>query len=58
MERHEKWNGAQIHVSYERIEINLKERGVLVHALDVGFPKQEGKGSNADEHYDGLKEYR
>ena len=38
-------------------EVNLKERGVRIPALDVRFPKQESKSADADEHNDYLKKY-
>jgi hypothetical protein len=38
-------------------EVNLKNRGVLIHALDVRFPEQESKITKADEHNDDLKKY-
>jgi hypothetical protein len=58
VERYEKSNGADIHISQKGIfEIDLKERGVRISALEVRFPKQESKSANADEHNDYLKKY-
>ena len=58
IERHEKRNGRDIRIRQKGIfEIDLKERGVRVPALDVRFPKQESKSADADEHNDYLKKY-
>jgi hypothetical protein len=58
IERHEKRNGRYISIREEWIvEVYLKEGGVRVPALDVGFPKHKGKSANADEHNDYLKKY-
>ncbi len=57
IECHEKWNRPDIHKRQKGIfEIDLKERGVRISALDARFPKQESKSANADEHNDYLQE--
>jgi len=59
IERHEKRDGRYIRIRQKRIfEVNLKERGVRVPALDVRLPKHQGKSADADEHNDHLKKYR
>jgi hypothetical protein len=56
IERYEKWNGRDIRIGQKGIfEIDLKERGVRVSALDVRFPEHESKSTNADEYNDELK---
>jgi hypothetical protein len=56
IERHEKWNGPYIRIRQKGIlEINLKERGVRVSALDARLPKHESQSGNPDEHDDYLK---
>jgi len=58
VERHEKRDGRYIRIRQKRIfEVNLKECGVCIPALDVGFPKHKGKSADADEHDDYLKKY-
>jgi hypothetical protein len=37
-------------------EVDLKERGMHIPALDVRLPKQKRKSADPDEHNDGLKE--
>ena len=42
----------------ERVfEVNLKERGMRIPALDLRLPKHESKSADADEHNDYLKKY-
>jgi len=58
IERHEKWNGRYVRIRQKGIfEVNLKERGMRIPALDVGFPKHNGKSADTDEHNDYLKKY-
>jgi hypothetical protein len=58
IERYEKWNGRDIHIRQKGIfEIDLKERGVRISALDVRFPKQERKSANTDKHDYYLEKY-
>jgi hypothetical protein len=58
IECHEKRNGRYVRIRPKEIfEVNLKERGMHVPALDMGFPKHEGKGADADEDNDYLKKY-
>src|SRR6266404_215491 len=58
IERHEKRNGPYIRIRQKGIfEVNLKERGMRIPALDVGFPKHNGKSADTDEHNDYLKKY-
>ena len=41
-----KWDEGQVYIRQEWIlEVDLKKRGVHVPALEVGFPKQEGKNA-------------
>ena len=55
----EKWNGCDIHIRQEWIfEINLKERGVRIPALNVRLPKQDEKSADPDEHDYYLKKCR
>jgi hypothetical protein len=58
VEAHEKRNGTYIRIRNKGIEIHLKKRGVRVHALDVRFPKQEGKNAYAEKYNYYLKEDR
>ena len=59
VERHEKRNGPDIRIRQKGIfEIDLKDRGVRVSALEVRFPKHESQCANADEHNDGLQKRR
>jgi len=59
VERHEKRNGTYIRIRQKWIlEIYLKKRGVHVPALDVRFPKQEGKNAYAEKYNYYLKEDR
>src|SRR5262245_51918448 len=57
VERHEKRNGRHERIRHKGIEIHLKERGVLVDALDVRLPNHKSKSANADEHNDYPKKY-
>ena len=58
IERHEKWDGRDIRIRQEGVlEIDLKERGMRIPALDMGFPKHNGKSADTDEHNDDLKKY-
>ena len=41
-----KWDEGQVYIRQKWVlEIYLKKRGVHVPALEVGFPKQEGKNA-------------
>ena len=52
-------NGRDIRIRQKGIfEIDLKDCGVCVSALDVRFPKHECKSANADEHNDDLQKRR
>jgi hypothetical protein len=55
VERHEKRNGTYIRQEWI-LEVDLKKGGVHVPALDLGFPKQEGKNAYADQYHYYLKE--
>ena len=56
VKRHEKRNGTHIHIRQEWIfEVNLEGRGLGIPALEMGFPKHEGKSTDAYEHNDCLK---
>jgi len=56
IERYEKRSGTHIHIRQEWIfEVNLEGCGMGIPALDVRFPKHEGKSSDADEHNGYLK---
>ena len=58
IERYEKWNGRDIRIRQKGIfEIDLKERGMSLSALDVRFPKHESKSPNTDKHNYYLKKY-
>src|SRR6185503_5489401 len=58
IERHKKGDGRYICTRQEWIvEVDLKDRGVHIPALNVRFPKQEGQNADADEHDDHLKKY-
>ena len=51
IETHKEWNGADIRIRQEGVfEINRKERGMCVSALEVRFPKQESQSADADEY--------
>jgi hypothetical protein len=57
--RQEDWNGRNIRMGQKGVfEIDLKEHGVRVPALDVGLQKQESKSADAGEHDYRLEEYR
>jgi hypothetical protein len=57
MERHEKRNGRDICIREKGIvKVDLEGGRVRVPPLDVRFPEQKGKGADADEHDDCLKE--
>jgi hypothetical protein len=59
IERDEKRGGRYIRIRKKWIfEVNLKERGMCIPALDLRFPKQKGKNADANEHDDYLKKYR
>src|SRR5262249_36870883 len=57
VERDEERDRTHVHVGEERIpEVDLRQRGVGVPALDVGFPQQQEQHTEADEHRDDLEE--
>ena len=57
MERDEKRGGAQVHVGEEGIlEVDLKDRGMGIPALDMGLPQQKGDRSEPDAPDGDLKE--
>ena len=45
------------HTPERDLEIDLKERGVRISALDMRFPKHESKSTITDKHNYYLKEY-
>ena len=48
-ERHEERDGTHIHIGKEGIfEVDLEGRGMGIPALEVGFPKREGKNAYAE----------
>ena len=55
----QKWDEGQVYIRQEWIlEVDLKKRGVHVPALDLGFPKQQGKNAYAEKCNYYLKEDR
>src|SRR3954470_10004516 len=57
VEADKKWNEGQVYIGQEWIlEVDLKKRGVQVPALDLRFPKQQGKNAYSDEYNYYLKE--
>ena len=51
VKREEKSDRANVGIRQEWIvEIDLEERGVYISAFQLGFPKQEGEGAEANEH--------
>src|SRR5205085_12122076 len=52
-------NGCDVRIRQEWIvEVNLKEGGVCISALQVRFPEQKSKSSDTDDHNDDLQKYR
>jgi len=52
-----KWDKRQVYIRQERVlEIYLELRGVHVPALELRFPKQEGKNADAEKYNYDLKE--